>query len=351
MHRCKSILLFLLWSICNDYSSKAQTFDNVPVILRLVNENQQASRGYNFVSQLNTCVYNALLTGQVKLWDSPEKEIQIIAASLKEIERSSNTRFVDCTHLYIYEMWSKNDVEILTTTHGVSFNAKTKTNEVTFGYIDFNEVAALLANQYLNCNANGNSNLTLGYALLTKQFEFQLLQVGNKTYSQETESRHSLKLMLSNQGFNTTLFPALPNQKTITYLIERPASNLPLALQADSLINAMQHDLSVQKILGIHANTEIKKVAVVEKWMLLKQLQTQIQQVTIFTSNDTIVLENAWLDQITINNKSLKEVLQRKDFLYIITKVNEQPIERSKAFLYQRALLNFRWEGIIQQIE
>lgn len=325
--------------------------ENLPVILRLLADKQENIRGYNFVNQLSNCVYSGIISGQVKLWDSREKEVQIMGTSLKEIERTSNILFTASTHIFIYEQWNKRNQEIITTTHGFSFSAKNAINEVNFGYVDFNDVAALLARQFIQSDANGNSNLTLGYTLLTKQFEYQLLQAGKHVFSNDAESKNALKEMLVNRGFNQVLFPPLPQQKKITYVVERAVSLMPLALQADSILQWVQNYLATDSLLCKTTDCAVTKIEVTEIWTLLYQLQMQIEKVIIHTNTGTIVLTETQAKNIKVPPISLTGLINQKDFLYTITSVNTQNIERKNAFLYQRALLNLQWQNINSIIE
>ena len=75
--------LFILLFFAGIFSASAQT----PVLLRVLRSEQSDTLGCNFVEELTRIVYNEIMTGHTKLWDSPAKEIQITGTTLQEIEK------------------------------------------------------------------------------------------------------------------------------------------------------------------------------------------------------------------------------------------------------------------------
>ena len=103
--------------------------DEIPVLLMLKRSEQIDTSGCNFVEQVTALIYKEIIENKVKLWDSPAKEIQITGATLKEIERNSNTSFVNQETVFMYETWDNVKKEILTKTIGFSFLHKNENEE------------------------------------------------------------------------------------------------------------------------------------------------------------------------------------------------------------------------------
>ena len=82
---------------------------------------QKPSHGCNFVEQVSSVVYKAILERKVKLWDSPQKEIQIMPAALMEIEKNAALTFNELETVFIYEVWEQSRKEITTKTVGIAF--------------------------------------------------------------------------------------------------------------------------------------------------------------------------------------------------------------------------------------
>src|SRR6187551_1964678 len=77
-----------------------------PVMLFLSAKDQPDTLGYNLVTELPAMLYEALVDGRIPLWDSPEKQIQILPKSLKAIEESNDLSFAASTRLFILEKWT-----------------------------------------------------------------------------------------------------------------------------------------------------------------------------------------------------------------------------------------------------
>src|SRR4051812_30271796 len=100
----KTFLLVSLLFFLSIYNTLA---DFTPVLLRVPKADQSDSLGCNFVEQFTVLVYKEITAGHVKLWDSPAKEIQITGSTLQELERASDTKFIEQEIFFIYENWQK----------------------------------------------------------------------------------------------------------------------------------------------------------------------------------------------------------------------------------------------------
>ena len=130
-----------------------------PVLLRATSSEQNDSTGCNFVKEVVRVVYETVISGKAKMWDSPDKEIQIMPASLQQIEKSSETSFLEQDIIFIYEFWTNTNRDLKSTTKGFLFSNKSKTGEeVAYGYVDFAELQEPFMRSRITVNANGNFN-------------------------------------------------------------------------------------------------------------------------------------------------------------------------------------------------
>ena len=149
--------------------SVAKVQAQIPVILRVAAAEQADSIGCNFVRELCRISYDAILSGNVKLWNSSNKEFHIIAQSLKEIDASANTSFLNQEVIFIYEMWTHSNKELKSATSGFLFsNRNSKGEDVEYGYVEYTDLQEFLMRERVITNANGNFNSNLASFLNAK---------------------------------------------------------------------------------------------------------------------------------------------------------------------------------------
>ncbi|MEO8148239.1 MAG: hypothetical protein ABI723_11400 [Bacteroidia bacterium] len=355
-----SIFLFA-FIICNNCFA---TNEAIPVLLRVASARQDMSRGYNFVEQLDVLVYKEIIEGRARLWDSPKKEIQISAASLKDIEKSSGTLFAQQPYIFVYENWTKAATEIQTTTIGFSFlNKNQKGEDVAYGFVEFDDLSEALLKNILSVNADGNCNQLMAYSLHAKQFDFNIVQFNGEPVTDDISSEKIKKEFISGFGFNTTLFPQQLQVKCVTYILEHPATiEDAQSKYTNDIINAVQDflvehavtfsDWGSGQLKDVEKPTDIEvtKIEVSEIWNKhAGNITMQLKQIIIYVkgqplnalSQDDIV--NA---DIECNSKELTEILKEKKMLYYISQVNDQKIERINTFQFLKALKQDDWNVI-----
>src|SRR5687767_11258832 len=116
MLRTKGVLLFVLCELWGLFAYA----DDIPVLLLLKRTEQVDTSGCNFVEQVTQLVYKEIIENRIRLWDSPQKEIQITGSTLKEIEKNSSVSFLNQETIFMYEIWENNRKEIVTNTLGFS---------------------------------------------------------------------------------------------------------------------------------------------------------------------------------------------------------------------------------------
>ena len=82
-------------------------------------------------------------------------------------------------------------------------------------------------------------------------------------------------------------------------------------------------------------------------------MKIETRSITIYVNDSalkTISPEEYRQLGIMIGERPLQEVLDERNFNYIITKINSQVIRRQDSYIYQRALLNAEWNRVIQYV-
>jgi len=355
-------LRLTLFVFCCFYSAQVVNAQ-IPVILRVKAAEQIDTTGCNFVNELTRITYDAIISGKAKLWDTPEKEICILPSTLKEIEKSSSTNFVEQDVVFIYELWQNSNKVLKSTTNGFLFsNTDNLGNSVAYGYVDAKDLEEVFIRSRIQTNANGNFNSNLTSYVSSKQYNYKFLQFAGKVIDNASESQLITDQYIGSTKFNTAEFSMyeIP-QKVVNWSIERKKAGSDSS-SANLLLNAIEMYLQDNKEILFNLDVEKKfshfsmnswSVSGVKVKELWKKINGQILydpiSLTIFI-NDVPLEEVLYKDmvsmEITIVNESWIDFIKEKSFLYVINKINSQDIPRTESFQYQKALLTFDWNRI-----
>jgi hypothetical protein len=356
----KRVLLAVLLSIGWTMASA----QSIPVILRVVAADQHDTLGYNLVKNLVSEVYPLILNQRVRLWDGPEKEIQITATSLRQIEITSGTSFLEQEIIFIYENWNKTRQGIQTQTIGFRFSARNQRDEeVNFGFIEHAELAQYFQKNPMKMNANGSYGTTLIYVLMKKEFAFHLVQFGNQIVTTVGQSRQILNNFMGRLTFNPAVTKEEVHQKRIEYVIEpektvidstQKAANDLLAAVENYLRNNEEvfFNMGGDKIISHikKGNIRVTRIQAIEFWKKFRgQITTETQSLTIFVNDSALQplnFNDFLLMGIECNNQSMYEIFNEKTFAYTLRKINEQAIIRRESHLYLKALRTYEWNKL-----
>src|SRR5688572_18577178 len=212
------LFLSVILEFCLVILASAQ---DTPVLLMLRRSEQSDTSGCNFVEELTRFVYNEIIANKVSLWDSPSKEIRITGTTLQEIEKNSNTSFIEQENVFMYENWGNNKKEIVTKTLGFSFANRTgATEEVSYGYVDYKDLNELFLKNKINTNANGIYSSTYTTYVLSKNFAFNIVQFAGKPVTSVAESEDIKRTYLKGLKFNESLLGYYPSDKYVSYIID-----------------------------------------------------------------------------------------------------------------------------------
>ena len=354
------LLIFTLFF----FNAQSQT----RVVLRVLRSTQPDTLGCNFVEELTRIVYNEILSGHLKLWDSPEKEIQITGASLQEIERSSGVKFTQQEAVYVYEYWSNSARSLRSFTQGFSFSVKNQVGEdVSFGYVDYKESPEVFLKNVVNSNANGKYNVSIADYIIAKDYAFDLLQFGGEVVKGVKESQKIKQDFIGTNTFNKADIIRTEQQKMVYYYIDFDNSaDSKKLLSGRQLMNAIRNYLADNKEMfynlggdkiGAHAEDKWKltAISVKEIWKKADYVLTSIPVSVILYVNDSALNEIPYRDMIKmdieVNGKGWMELLKEKNFRLTINRINAQTIVPAEAYQYLKALQTAEWNKVIEYVE
>ena len=364
MLRIKLLFLLVLANLLVTHSRA----ENVPVLLMLLRSEQSDTTGCNFVEQLTALVYKEITENRVKLWDSPQKEIQITGNTLKEIEKNTGVTFSGLETLFIYETWEYNKKEINTNTLGFSFvHRSSSDDEVAFGYVEFKDLTEIFLKTRINTNASGNYSATFTNYVLSKNYAYNIVQFAGKVVKSTAESEDIKKTFVKGLPFNQSLVGFYPPDKYVSYIIDTfsegtdaKSKNSKAFVKAieDYLVSNQEvfFNMGGDLITSHLQKNKIKvtRVEVNEMWRKINdELVTEAKSMIIFV-NDSALNElnpRAMADlEIRIEEKTVPDFLKDKNFSMIITKINSQVIKRKDSYLYYKGLMTAEWNRVIDYV-
>jgi hypothetical protein len=348
------------------------SFAQTPVLLRVVSNEQHDTLGCNTVAEIAALAYKQVISGKAKLWDSPEKEIQITGSTLKEIEKASGTSFLTQPVIYIYEYWSGSGKSLKSMTSGFTFSNKGKLGEeVSYGYLDYRDIQDAIFSLPVTSNANGNLNSTLAYYLTGKNYAYHIVQYGSNVVDNVTASEKIKMELTGGLGHFPNTASALDEipQKIVMWSMDVNNNS-----DSQKYLNARRFNKAVEDFLkenieiffnlggdkiATHVSEKTKlnvtRLEVKEVWKKIEgQLLYDPISVVIYV-NDSALNPVLYRDMIKmdikVGLKSWVDFIREKEFPFYIQKINNQVIKRAEAFMYQKALGNAEWNKITEYVK
>lgn len=342
----------------------------VPVILRATASEQHDTTGCNFIKELCSISYAAILDGKAKLWDSPAKEIQLFAPSLLEIERSSQTKFVDQEIVFIYEMWSNVGKDLKSNTTGFLFSNKNSVGEeVAYGYVEYNDLQEACLRNRIKLNANANYNSTLAAYIYSKNFNYKILQFAGKVIDNATDSRLIKENFIGERKFNASSFATNEvQQKMVGWNLDFGAALTGSKADSSRLFIAslttylmeneeLLYNLGGDKIVNSVQNGKWK-VTRVEFRELWKKVNNEVlcdpSSMVVFI-NDIPLAEIPYREMIKMEFKvgalPWLEFIKSKSYALNITSINNQEIQRAESFIFLKALNTYDWNKVTEFVK
>lgn len=366
MRKCK--IYFLLLFLINSFAISVYAED-IPVILRVKREGQPDSLGTNIVEQLTSAVYENILNGTVKLWDSRQKEIQITGTTLRELEKSSHTSFLDQQYIFIYEMWTKEKDELNAKTAGFQFfNKDSRGEDVAYGYVEYADVREMFLTVPVKANADGNYGESLATYIINKKYEYSIVQFGEKVLSSVGESNDLKKNYISQYKFNAGLYEESTPIKFVSFIVDNKLRDDSLhMLYTRVFINTLENYLTenkeefynlggdrVQSYINNKGKVKISKIEITEFRRKMNSITVyDPRSITIFigdSSLNTVSFTDFIKFDLQVGTKNLSDMIIEKPFTYIITQINDQIIPRKESYLYYKAFKNSPWNRLMEWV-
>ncbi|REJ80405.1 MAG: hypothetical protein DWQ44_07315 [Bacteroidetes bacterium] len=344
-----------------------EAYSGTPVLLFLSRQDQPDSLGYNIVEELANLVHREIMDDRVVLWDSPQKETRIHPETLKKIEASSGDLFINARQLFIYEFWNLKRKNSDLNTLGFYFSNRSRNgNEIAYGYVDYNELADLLANSPVPSNANGSCSISFQEVFANKSYFYNVIQIGEKKVTNVKEAI-SLKEEV-NELIKTKVSGLQHDCKRIEYVIEYPeVSTGESTMKAGLFLNNLQmflnenreefYNFGGDRIYSFHQPVYIvvNSATVTEEWR-----NTEAGIIQEFISM-RIYVQNSPMNEIDSNDlsrlnfitdfKALPDFLSEKEFYFRISKINDQNIDQDDSAVYLKALQKWKWNELTEYVK
>jgi len=350
------------------FSPLAFVFGEVPVMLMVKSGDQLPSHGCDFVKQVTTLVHNAIMEKKVKLWDSPDKEIQIMPAALHEIEKNASIGLKDIESIFIYELWTQNRKEVSTKTVGISFTNRSEdvSKNISFGYVDYNELEQIFQKSKIPTNANGNYNSTFVSYSLGHTYAFNIVQFEGNLITSPLASDELIKSYTKGLPFNKSVLGYYPPAKYVSSIID-------IYTEEDDSLTYFSNEIPKTFTKYLNENQEeffniggdnifshlesqkikVSKVEINEIWRIIgDNLHYTTQGIIVHINGqpmNEMSFEQLKKMDLFIDEHRLTDIIESRNFNYIITKINSQEIKRQDSYNYQKSLIAKKWDNTIEQ--
>lgn len=337
-------------------------YSDVPVLTHLNKGEQRDTFGFNLVEALPQLMYDLIQEDKVKLWDSPQKGLQISFASLKSIEANSKTQFIKTNDMFFNEVWSSSRKRTRFNILGFSFiNKNDKGEQVSYGFIDIEDVFTTLTETQIPTNANGPYTLTYIDALYSRNYHFNVVQFGSKTFKNNLLESLRIKEKAFNHKKKIANKVTLPTAKKVVYEVLKGSKSESFYKAFQSFLNENPEFFynNGGNRLFTHLSPSvyfsISKIEVTEIWEKTNGITTYSPQSIILYFNN-IPLPPISIDKfekynIKIDFQDIKSSLRIKGFDYLLKKINTQEIPPAQSGKYIRALENYFWTQITDYVK
>ena len=195
------------------------------------------------------------------------------------------------------------------------------------------------------------------------------MQFAGKVISSADESQHIKDEFIGTAKFNTAEFASNEiAQKMVTWVLDvnvdptspKTIAGVNFTKAIDDFLNANQEVFL--NIGGQNVNTKplkgkwkVTRIQVAELWKKISGVVSfDPVNITIYV-NDSALTEIPYRDMIKydikVGDKNWVDYTRLKPFAYSVIQVNSQPVLRRESFIYQKALLTYDWNKIIEFVK
>jgi hypothetical protein len=359
----KQVLIIVLLLIPSHLMAK-RGYDYTPVLIHLNKEKQDDTIGFNLVEHLPAIIHKRIMSGEVVLWGSPLKKIEISVSRLQQLEEESGTKFLENDDIFINEYWKLFRKKFEFHVAGFTFFNRSESGQrVSYGFIDADDIKSVLSTVIIPCNVNGNTNLCYWDAILSKRYYFDLVKFGKVDLIKNPEQ----SFLLKSQAFNCDKIKnnalILADKKEVSYTVLKSGGyskneNFKIFEGLENFLMANRQEIFYLAPPGTFSHLNHKLVFTVDK-IEISEMWTRNENGEIGTEMSSMTLTVNGVKLKTIEEKDLeafdfliqfkpfKEHIKNKSYEYIITQVNSQEIMGYQAEEVQSALHSDPWHLIL----
>jgi hypothetical protein len=354
--RIFSVIVLCLFAV----NVNASTDNNV--IIRLTKSGQQPAFEYNTVQQLSAFIAEEIYAGRAKLWSSPNKELQIFPATLKDIEKANDMKLSEIDNLFIYEQWKEEKTKVEIVPIGFLFATRNKRNtDVTFGFVEYEDVKNVMGRSFAEVGIKNSSVTSFDEIIKQNKFVYSILQYGRQAVANNTLSEK-----IKNDVFNKkTIVYNKPvvNSRVVSFSIKRQADeSIIKAENANLILNSVQGFMqaNVEEYLSVggdliisHIDSEpnliiINKMEVTGVWTKnITGIDFKPTGIILFINNTPlqfISIENVNRWNITPGLLTFEQFLINKNYYFNIDKINTKTISATQESSYHKLLEDGDWD-------
>jgi len=361
----RKALLFIVLSLVSLNQVKAVYVDK-PVLSHVRISGQHDTFGFNLAMHLPDFIYEQVKAGQLTLWASPKKITRLNFSALQEIERSSNTKFKNCSDVFLHEFWDCSKRKLSFVIAGFSFMYNSGEVRKPYGFIDAQEAFRLLASNLIPCNPNAPADLTYWEAINSKRFNFTIVQYGRKQFASKPMESVELKNKIFDGKRKMDPKIPWPNSKLIIYeleddyLIDHDYSQyLKKGLEKyfnknRSLIQS--HDPGNFYDSGDYKGYfQVTGLQIHETWSKRGPLfLSYVDSMVVYINNKKMMaftVEEIRNFNMKIRFKSVIDILKEKSFKLNIISINNVLIDPKNQALYKKGLEEYKWTQITEYVK
>jgi hypothetical protein len=344
--RLHNILRYTLPVICcyTLFIQKASAYQLKPVIIQLFAAEQPDTMGFNLATALPAFLYEKIISGEVKLYDSPEKSVEITPSTLKQIEQTNNSRMVLSKSIFIHELWTLRKGRFSFFPMGVTISDFDISGKViSYGYIDFQEAFDLLSQTPVHSNANGSDQFSHWDAIKSRRYIYRLIQFGRKVLHDKQEALRILEQTEAATRYTDAL-PQLSERKLIRYTIDRDVQHNGNTDIINRIEKALRNDKqlydSAMQLTPVdpYSQLRITSIEIVEVWQKNGEFFDYYPMFVKLYNHGKPLKELNFSDYQSTDFRLFANDVTSKRFELTIIEINKQKIPYGESLRYLNAL-------------
>lgn len=349
------------------FATKAFAYTNVPVQILLDKDKQSDTIGFNLVRDLPDLLYKNIMTGRIKIYDSPAQEVALTPQALRTLEVNTNTTFSNTDKIVINQIWSSNKKRSNFQMVGFTLlNKSPNGTPVSYGFVNAREVYQLLNSVLIPVNINGTYRCTYWEAVLSMRYSYTVIQFGKRNFNTHYNELQEVKMNTFFMGKPVENMVYPPNRKKVSYYIlpDYTSKITNSTYLFNGLTQFYKDNLEIyfnsggdkySNYLDKNVKVNVTGIKVTEIWLKNGNEKTYVPtEITIFVNNRP--LNNFTMDDLTkynllFNFRSIEEILRQKEFQFFITDINGIDIPTNDADKYYKALRIYSWSQLTEAVK